>query len=234
MDSFNPYHKWLGIPPEQQPASYYRLLGITEYESDLDVIESAAERQMIYLRTFQTGPNYELAERLLNEVSEARVWLMDEQAKVKYDRLLREGNRPTLPPAPASPLDPSNDQAPPLPGKETGPAATGGPSLPFSPESQPFAVWKPSASAPEARGRGTKPIWQQWQIVLIIGAVIAIVLFILLTQGPNANARKPADRPKGTTTSKVDLKPKVSPKGSGKKEQAPSLSRTTGWRCSQS
>ena len=67
MTPFDPYHKWLGIPPEQQPASYYRLLGIAEYESDLDVIESAAERQMIYLRTFQTGPNYELAERLLNE-----------------------------------------------------------------------------------------------------------------------------------------------------------------------
>ena len=55
MNSFNPYHKWLGIPLEQQPPSYYRLLGIAEYEADLDVIESAAERQMIYLRTFQTG-----------------------------------------------------------------------------------------------------------------------------------------------------------------------------------
>ena len=191
MDSFNPYHKWLGIPPEQQPASYYRLLGIAEYEADLDVIESAAERQMIYLRTFQTGPNYELAERLLTEVSEARVWLLDEQAKEKYDRLLREGNRPTLPPAPVKPLDQSNDQTPPLPEKETGPAATGGPSLPFSPESQPFAVWKPSGSAPETRGRGTKPIWQQWQIMLIIAFVIAIVLFVLLTQGPPRDEKAP-------------------------------------------
>ena len=68
-----PYHKWLGIPPEEQPASHYRLLGITEFESDADVIEAAAERQTGFLRTFQTGPEAELAERLLNEVAAARV-----------------------------------------------------------------------------------------------------------------------------------------------------------------
>ncbi|MFP6618453.1 MAG: hypothetical protein VB877_03835 [Pirellulaceae bacterium] len=200
MASFNPYHKWLGIPLDEQPASYYRLLGIAEYESDLDVIESAAERQMNYLRTFQTGPNFELAERLLNEVSEARVWLLDEQAKAKYDRQLREGNRPTLPPVPTDTggsLDQGSGRPPPLPGKETGSAATGGPSLPFSPESQPFAVWKPTAAAPETRRRGTKPIWQQWHIMLTIVFVVAIVLFVLLTQGPDGDEPKPADRPNG-------------------------------------
>ena len=40
--AFDPYHKWLGIPPEQQPASHYRLLGIAEFESDADVIDTAA------------------------------------------------------------------------------------------------------------------------------------------------------------------------------------------------
>ena len=25
---FDPYHRWLGIPPEEQPADHYRLLGI--------------------------------------------------------------------------------------------------------------------------------------------------------------------------------------------------------------
>ena len=27
-DEFNPYYVWLGIPPDEQPANYYRLLGI--------------------------------------------------------------------------------------------------------------------------------------------------------------------------------------------------------------
>ena len=193
MASFDPYHKWLGIPPEQQPPSYYRLLGIPEYESDLDVIESAADRQMIYLRTFQAGPNYELAERLLNEVSEARVWLMDGEAKVKYDRLLREGNRPTLPPVSsdnATTQGHEGHQSATAPTNETELPGPARPSLPFSPESQPFAVWKPKPRAPESRGRGTKPIWQQWHILLIIIGVVGISLFLLLALGPGDNEAK--------------------------------------------
>ena len=27
-EQFDPYHKWLGIPPEEQPPNYYRLLGV--------------------------------------------------------------------------------------------------------------------------------------------------------------------------------------------------------------
>ena len=41
-----PYHKWLGIVPDQQPASHYRLLAIEEFESDADVIDGAAEEQI--------------------------------------------------------------------------------------------------------------------------------------------------------------------------------------------
>ena len=26
--AFDPYHKWLGIPPKQQPPDHYRLLGV--------------------------------------------------------------------------------------------------------------------------------------------------------------------------------------------------------------
>ena len=58
-----PYHKWLGIPPEEQPPDHYRLLSVPQFEPDADVIEGAAERQTVYLRTFQTGPDAELAER---------------------------------------------------------------------------------------------------------------------------------------------------------------------------
>ena len=40
---FDPYHKWLGIPLDQQPANHYRLLGLRNFEHDADVIESALE-----------------------------------------------------------------------------------------------------------------------------------------------------------------------------------------------
>ena len=39
-ESFDPYHKWLGIPPQDQPPHYYRLLGIELFESDPDVISN--------------------------------------------------------------------------------------------------------------------------------------------------------------------------------------------------
>ena len=94
MADFNPYHKWLGIPPDQQPASHYRLLGIEEFEFDADVIDAAAEQRTVFLRTFQTGPNAELAERLLNEISAARVCLLDGKSKARYDQRLKEKQQP--------------------------------------------------------------------------------------------------------------------------------------------
>ncbi len=48
---FDPYHEWLGIPPQEQPANYYRLLGVEVFEEDLDAIESAADRLIEHLRS---------------------------------------------------------------------------------------------------------------------------------------------------------------------------------------
>ena len=41
---FDPYHRWLGIRPEEQPADHYRLLGLARFEDDVEVIRDAAER----------------------------------------------------------------------------------------------------------------------------------------------------------------------------------------------
>jgi hypothetical protein len=38
---FDPYHRWLGIPPNQQPANLYRLLGIELFESDLPAADQS-------------------------------------------------------------------------------------------------------------------------------------------------------------------------------------------------
>ena len=32
-ESFDPYHKWLGISPKDQPPNHYRLLAIDEFEA---------------------------------------------------------------------------------------------------------------------------------------------------------------------------------------------------------
>ena len=100
---FDPYYKWLGIPQADQPPHHYRLLGIELFESDGQVIESAADRQMTYLRTFQAGPHSELSQRLLNELSAARLCLLKPEKKAEYDawlrgRLLRQAS-PAVPAA---------------------------------------------------------------------------------------------------------------------------------------
>ena len=63
-DNFNPYHKWLGIPVERQPADHYRLLGLELGECDPDVITHAAEQRMMLLRTLQTGDRANLSQQL--------------------------------------------------------------------------------------------------------------------------------------------------------------------------
>ena len=55
--SFNPYHKWLAIPPEDQPANHYRLLAIELWEDDAEVIANAAEQRISHLRILEMGEN---------------------------------------------------------------------------------------------------------------------------------------------------------------------------------
>lgn len=89
-EAFDPYYKWLGIPPDEQPPNHYRLLGVKLFETDLDVIESSADRQMAHLRRFAGGKRAELSQRLLNEVSASKNCLLDERAKLAYDADLRK------------------------------------------------------------------------------------------------------------------------------------------------
>ena len=86
---FDPYHTWLGIPPEEQPPNHYRLLGITVFESNPDVISNASDRQMLLLRTFQAGKHSALSQNLLNEVAAAKVCLLNPDKKTAYDEQLR-------------------------------------------------------------------------------------------------------------------------------------------------
>src|SRR5260370_37572556 len=84
-DDFDPYHVWLGIPPDEQPANRYRLLGIRAFESNPDVIDNAADRQTVHLRTFQGGKHGLLRQRLLNEVASARVGWLNPHASARYN-----------------------------------------------------------------------------------------------------------------------------------------------------
>ena len=88
-EKFDPYHVWLGIPPEEQPPNHYRLLGVRAFESDPDAIDNMADQRLTHLRSLQTGPHARLAQKLLADVAAARLVLLNSQTKPQYDEKLR-------------------------------------------------------------------------------------------------------------------------------------------------
>lgn len=87
---FDPYHKWLGIPPEQRPPTHYQLLGIAAGEKDLEVIEEAALRQTAHIRAYQVGPHAQDCTRILNELAQAKTVLLNPAKRKEYDARLAQ------------------------------------------------------------------------------------------------------------------------------------------------
>lgn len=85
---FDPYHKWLGIAKDQRPTTHYQLLGIPAGETDPEVIEDAAVRQSAHVRTYQIGEHAQLCTRLLNEIAQAKLVLLNPAKRRAYDEQL--------------------------------------------------------------------------------------------------------------------------------------------------
>ena len=135
-EQFDPYYQWLGIPQDERPINKYRLLALQVFESDEDVIANAADRQMAYIRTFQSGVHSAESQALLNELSSARVTLLNKESKAEYDHQLRQtlgarelrSTAPPVPPAPGQTL-PVPPLDPPSPGKNPPSAAPPAPPV---------------------------------------------------------------------------------------------------------
>ena len=89
-EEFDPYRKWLGIPPEEAAAESLSAVGDRRIEDDPDVVSNAADRQMGHVRTFQSGKNGALSQQLLNELAAAKVCLLDKKKRAAYDAGLRD------------------------------------------------------------------------------------------------------------------------------------------------
>lgn len=89
------YHKLLGIPPNEQPPTHYRLLAIEPFETDREVIANAARARCQFLRSVSLK-SPEVTEPLLNEIMEAKCCLLDATRRAEYDREL-QAKRPAPP-----------------------------------------------------------------------------------------------------------------------------------------
>ena len=111
---FDYLHKWLGISPEEQPPNYYRLLGIGLFESDADVIDAAADKQLLFLHDLVNGEHGEVAEELSNQICAVRLLLLNADKKQAYDRTLQAPRDGLKKPVPGPPPIPGN-VPPPIP-----------------------------------------------------------------------------------------------------------------------
>ena len=84
-DDFDPYHKWLGIPKNQRPPTFYQLLGVSTEEEDPEAVHAASKQRQDYIRQFLTGPNRSHVESLLFQLQEARQTLLSPTLRDAYD-----------------------------------------------------------------------------------------------------------------------------------------------------
>jgi hypothetical protein len=218
MKTVDPYYEWLGIPPKDQPPNHYRLLGLELFEENRSVIDTAANRQMSFIKQYQTGADSELTQKLLNELSAARLCLLSASAKAAYDEQLRaqlgtqEASAPAMPVPPVfrwrneptlpdenAPLDPLANAIP-------LPVATALDSRPASAASPmaPVVTERPSGVVPRSTvGLGTLAV-----ATGLVATALAVVLAFVVTSprgsestSPVATvAQRPGEPPANTET----------------------------------
>ncbi len=201
-DSFDPYLEWLGIGPTEHPVDHYRLLGISRFESNAAEIEHGADERMGLVRSFQTGPRGKYTQKLLNEMSAAKLCLLNPNTKATYDAVL-EGqlaatavsNEPLAPPVtPRAPVPPGNA------------AAT---SVAEPPPPSATAVYEsaeaPRISASIEKENATPLYARSWFPFAVFGAVILVAGAVWLIGGGlstsggvqnDSTARQPQPQPK--------------------------------------
>ena len=114
QESFNPYAAFLGFPPGRTPRNYYELLGLPLLEPDPEKISQAVERLRNQVRQIRPGGYLVEWQQVLDELTAAKICLLDPVAKAFYDESLQKGAYPT---------SGGKDSIPPVPQAKTPPTA---------------------------------------------------------------------------------------------------------------
>lgn len=225
-DEFDPYYLWLGIPPESGLRHHYRLLGVTVFESDEDVIDSAANRLTVYVKSVATGDRKDAGERILSEIAAARQVLLTPKERTKYDEWLRsELSKDEKAPLPEEPQ--ADDKA--QPQKDPAPVEVPEPVVEPQPEDKPKSKDKPKSSRSAAKKASTpsdapppkvktgpslvsritaacarllKTWWKELVIYGGAGVVTLIIVIVLLQSGGKRPVEPAPDN--DTTVSETD------------------------------
>lgn len=248
---FDPYHQWLGIPPEEQPPHHYRLLGLKPFEDNPAVIENAGDQRMAHLRTFQTGKRAALSQRLLNEVAAAKLCLLRPEKKAAYDeelqRWLVAATPPEVPASPAPEPESPGDVTPTYDYAGILPEATPPPELSYLPDTpdlplMPDLTPTPAPPLPEelagcvvlpelgqeglvksARKLHKRRNKPQSALEWTIGAMVAAVILAVLAWGVAQSGKTEAPKPQNRPVEETIGQPSESspPKDSGSGPPSP-------------
>lgn len=169
---FDAYQQWLDIPPEEQPADHYRLLGLQRFENDPDAIAAAADDRMATIRTYHLGARADHSQRILNELATAKTCLLDNELRAAYDATLRTNPDVVPPPLPTEIVPPSQQPTPP----------------PISPREAVSTVSKVNRRSGTRRKRRTST---QGSFFLIVLAVLGLLAVIFVVVRRKENRRSP-------------------------------------------
>lgn len=203
-EAFDPYYKWLGIKPKDQPPNHYRLLGVELFESDTDVIENAADQRMRHMRSLQTGANAEASQRILNEVAAARVCLTDPVKRAEYDCRIQTiravdtaSTSPTAPPVMGTAAPPVAATAPPKALPQPAPPV-GVPDRIGAPDQRISSRPGSSRLRTPSKSKSSFPLGLVLGIAAVLGVVILAVAVLSVVRQDRSGLPKP---PGGTVGS---------------------------------
>jgi hypothetical protein len=124
LNDFDSYARWLKIPAERRPPSYYDLLGLPAFESDCQRIRAAGMERSAHVRRYCLGQHGAEATKLLGELAAAFACLVDPAHKAAYDARLAATNglitqaatdvAAARPPRPSAAKRVSGDRPPPI------------------------------------------------------------------------------------------------------------------------
>lgn len=197
---FDPYRKWLGIPPKDQPPHHYRLLGLELYEDDLDVIEGAADRAMGFVRQYQSGEHAALAAKLLNEIATARLCLLKPKSKDEYDASLKRQLTRATPAVESAP--PAVDEVP-----------------QFVADAEVTELVKSAKPLPKRKKKATNSSHAKFLAAVSVGPIALILLVVLTWTGSN-QVKKPDPSKNEVAKSASEPSPTDGPISSATKSDA--------------
>jgi len=69
-EEFDPYKAWLDIENKTASTTYYKLLGLPEFESDKDRITAAADKAIRKIRSQKPGEHLSEWQKIIDELQE--------------------------------------------------------------------------------------------------------------------------------------------------------------------